>query len=62
MEAQYAYWIVTFAVGLMVAALAWFIKRLVAEAKGFTVDRAVIEAEVRKMQSLGGAILEDGAK
>ena len=31
MESQYAYWIVTFAVGLMVAALAWFIKRLVAE-------------------------------
>jgi DNA repair ATPase RecN len=31
MEAQYAYWIITGAVGLMVAALAWFIKRLVAE-------------------------------
>jgi flagellar biosynthesis/type III secretory pathway M-ring protein FliF/YscJ len=31
MEAQYAYWIVTFAVGLMVAALAWFIRRLIAE-------------------------------
>lgn len=31
MEARYAYWIVTFAVGLMVGALAWFIKRLVAE-------------------------------
>lgn len=28
---QYAHWIVTTAVGLMVAALAWFIKRLVAE-------------------------------
>ena len=34
MEAQYAYWIVTFAVGLMVAALAWFIKRLVSELEG----------------------------
>lgn len=28
---QYAHWIVTTAVGLMVAALAWFIKRLVTE-------------------------------
>jgi len=40
--------------------LQWAMKQL--EAKGFTVDRAVLEAEVRKMQSLGGAILEDGAK
>lgn len=28
---QYAYWIVTFLVGLMVAALAWFIRRLISE-------------------------------
>ena len=34
MDAQYAYWIVTFAVGLMVAALAWFIRRLIAELEG----------------------------
>ena len=31
MEPQYAHWVVTSAVGLMVAALAWFIKRLVTE-------------------------------
>jgi len=31
MEARYAYWVVTTAVGLMVAALAWFIRRLIAE-------------------------------
>lgn len=32
------------------------------EAKGFLVDRAVIEAEVRKMGSLGAAMLADGKK
>ena len=31
MEARYAYWVVTFSVAVMVAALAWFIKRLVAD-------------------------------
>lgn len=31
MEAQYGYWAVTGMIGLMVAALAWFIKRLVSE-------------------------------
>jgi len=31
MESQYAFWAATGAVGLMVAALAWFIKRLVSD-------------------------------
>lgn len=31
MEDQYTYWIITGVTGLMVAALAWFIKRLVSE-------------------------------
>jgi hypothetical protein len=38
--------------------LEWAASQL--EAKGFFVDRAAIEAEVRKMQSLGAAVLADG--
>ena len=37
--------------------LQWVVEQL--EAKGFLVDRTVIEAEVRKMQSLGAAVLTD---
>jgi hypothetical protein len=40
--------------------LQWAVEQL--KAKGFTVDRVALEAEVLKMQSLGKAILEDGAK
>ena len=38
--------------------LQWAVEQL--EAKGFLVDRAVIEAEVRKMQSLGAAVVTGG--
>lgn len=31
MDPQYSFWVLTTAVGLMIAALAWFIKRLVGE-------------------------------
>ena len=40
--------------------LEWAIEQL--GAKGFLVDRAVIEAEVRKMGSLGAEMLADGRK
>jgi hypothetical protein len=40
--------------------LEWAVREL--EGKGMIVDRAAIEAEVRKMQSLGAALLADGAK
>jgi len=38
--------------------LQWAMDQL--EAKGVIVDRAALEAEVRKMQSLGGEMLSDG--
>ncbi len=37
--------------------LQWAVEQL--KAKGFSVDRTAIEAEVRKMQTLSGALLED---
>lgn len=40
--------------------LEWAASQL--EAKGFLVDRATIEAEVRKMGALGAAMLADGKK
>lgn len=40
--------------------LEWAASQL--EAKGFHVDRTAIEAEVRKMGSLGAAMLADGKK
>ena len=40
--------------------LEWAVREL--EGKGMIVDRAAIEAEVRKMQSLGAALLADGGK
>lgn len=44
-----------FGAGMGEKKLEWAVQQL--EAKGFVVDRAAIEAEVRKMQSLGAAIL-----
>lgn len=38
--------------------LQWAVGQLAA--KGFTVDRATLEAEVKKMQSLGGEVLGEG--
>ena len=38
--------------------LAWAFEQL--EAKGFTVDRAALEAEVLKLQPLGRALLDGG--
>ena len=40
--------------------LEWAVREL--EGKGIIVDRAAIEAEVRKMQSLGAAMLADSVK
>ena len=47
-----------FGAGMGEKKLEWAISQL--EAKGIIVDRSVIEAEVRKMQSLGAAMLAEG--
>ena len=49
-----------FGSGLGEQKLEWAVREL--EGKGIIVDRAAIEAEVRKMQSLGAAMLADGVK
>jgi hypothetical protein len=45
-----------FGAGVGERKLQWAVEQL--EAKGFSVDYTAIEAEVMKMQSLGGAILD----
>jgi hypothetical protein len=49
MDSQYSFWLITSIVGLMIAALAWFIKRLVGEleAKIARSDKATANAWTR---------------